>query len=72
MATWFCYAVAAAILYGAQQIFARLTADRIGDRLGGFVVEATAAFTILLYLAPFWFGGVGTRNLAMKVFITRR
>ena len=54
MASWFWYAVAAAILYGAHQIFTRLAADRIGEGLGGFVVEATAAASILLYLAFLW------------------
>jgi transporter family protein len=57
MAQWFWYAVAAAVLYGAHQIFTRLAADRIGDGLGGFVVEATAALSILLYLALFWLVG---------------
>ena len=56
MAPWFWYAVAAAILYGAHQIFTRLASEHIGDGLGGFVVEATAALTILLYLAVLWFG----------------
>ena len=55
MAPWFWYAVVAAILYGAHQIFTRLASDHIGDGLGGFVVEATAAATILLYLAFLWF-----------------
>jgi transporter family protein len=50
MATWFWYAAAAALLYGAHQIFTRLAADHIGEGLGGFVVEATAALSILLYL----------------------
>ena len=54
MAAWFWYAVAAAVLYGAHQIFTRLAADRIGEGLGGFVVEATAALSILLYLAFLW------------------
>ena len=36
MATWFWYAVVAAVLYGAHQIFTRLAADRIGEGLGGF------------------------------------
>ena len=54
MAAWFWYAVAAAILYGAHQIFIRLAAVRIGEGLGGFVVEATAALSILLYLASLW------------------
>src|SRR5881392_2551065 len=50
-APWFLYAVAAAVLYGLHQVFTKLAADRIGDGLGGFVVEATAALGILLYLA---------------------
>jgi bacterial/archaeal transporter family protein len=51
---WFWYAVAAAILYGAHQIFTKLAADRIGEGLGGFIVEATAALSILVYLAFLW------------------
>jgi bacterial/archaeal transporter family protein len=54
MAPWFWYAVVAAVLYGAHQIFTRLAADRIGEGLGGFVVEASAALSILLYLALLW------------------
>ena len=54
MAAWFWYAVVAAILYGAHQIFTKLAADRIGEGLGGFVVEATAALSILVYLAFLW------------------
>ena len=50
MTPWFWSAVAAAVLYGAHQIFTRLASARIGDGLGGFVVEATAALTILCYL----------------------
>jgi transporter family protein len=57
MAIWFWYAVAAAVLYGAHQIFTRLAAERIGDGLGGFIVEASAALSILIYLAVLWFGG---------------
>ena len=57
MSAWFWYAVGAAVLYGAHQIFTKLAADRISDGLGGFVVEATAALTILLYLAWLRFGG---------------
>jgi transporter family protein len=48
---WFPWAVVAAVLYGLHQIFTKLAADKIGDGLGGFVVEATAAVSILLYLA---------------------
>ena len=50
MNAWFVYAIGAAVLYGLHQIFTKLAADRIGDGLGGFVVEATAALTILTYL----------------------
>src|SRR5438876_1725851 len=50
-APWFLYAAAAAVLYGLHQIFTKLAADEIGEGLGGFVVEATAALSILLYLA---------------------
>ncbi len=34
MAGWFWYAVVAAILYGAHQIFTRLAAERIGRHPG--------------------------------------
>ena len=54
MASWFWYAVIAAVLYGAHQIFTRMAADHIGEGLGGFVVEATAALSILSYLAFLW------------------
>jgi bacterial/archaeal transporter family protein len=57
MAAWFWYAVIAAVFYGAHQIFTRLAADRIGEGLGGFVVEASAALSIVLYLAILWFAG---------------
>src|SRR2546425_12508689 len=57
MSVWFFYALAAAVLYGGHQIFTKLAAERISDGLGGFVVEATAALTILLYLAALRFGG---------------
>jgi len=51
---WFWYAVVAAVLYGAHQIFTRMAADHIGEGLGGFIVEATAALSILAYLAILW------------------
>jgi len=57
MQGWFWYAVGAAVLYGLHQIFTKLAADRISDGLGGFVVEATAALTILAYLGWLRFGG---------------
>jgi len=51
MQTWLFYAIGAAILYAAHQIFTKMAADRISDGLGGFIVEAAAAATILIYLA---------------------
>src|SRR5207247_8808764 len=48
-APWFLYAVGAALLYGLHQVFTKLAADRISDGLGGFVVESSAALTILVY-----------------------
>ena len=51
MANWFGLAVAAALLYGLHQVFTRLAAGRIGDGVGGFIVEASAAVSILGYLA---------------------
>jgi len=48
---WFPWAVVAAVLYGLHQVFTKIAADKIGDGLGGFVVEATAAITIVAYLA---------------------
>lgn len=57
MAPWFWYAIIAALLYGAHQIFTRLASEHIGDGVGGFIVEAIAALTILFYLGFLWFGG---------------
>jgi transporter family protein len=51
MTPWFLYAAGAAVLYGLHQIFTKMASDKIGDGLGGFVVEATAALSILAYLA---------------------
>jgi len=57
MRAWFFYAIGAAILYGAHQIFTKLASNHISDGLGGFIVEASAACTILIYLAYLrWFG----------------
>src|SRR5438094_6874147 len=64
MSSWFWYAVAAAILYGTHQIFTRLASERIGDGLGGFVVEASAALSILIYLAILWFSGRWNRKFS--------
>lgn len=68
MASWFWYAVVAAVLYGAHQIFTRLAADGIGDGIGGFVVEGTAALTILVYLGFLWFSGRWEQKFSMPGF----
>lgn len=65
---WFWYAVTAAVLYGAHQIFTRLAAERIGDGIGGFVVEGTAALTILLYLVFLWSTGRWNQKFSMVGF----
>ena len=57
MTMWFWYAIVAAVLYGLHQVFKKLAADHIGDGLGGFCVEATAALTIALYLGWLWMSG---------------
>jgi transporter family protein len=57
MPPWFWYAFAAAVLYGLHQVFTKFAAERIGDGLGGFVVEASAALTIAAYLTFLWFSG---------------
>src|SRR5882672_2568381 len=57
MNTWFWYAIGAAILYGLHQVFTKLAAKGISDGLGGFVVEATAALTIVAYLAGLYVTG---------------
>ena len=43
--------------YGLHQVFTKLAAEHIGDGLGGFVVETTAALTIALYLGWLWMSG---------------
>src|SRR5256886_1828322 len=68
VAAWFWYAVIAAILYGAHQIFTRLAAERIGEGLGGFAVEASAALSILIYLAFLWLGGRWSQKFSMPGF----
>jgi len=57
MAPWFWYAIIAAVLYGAHQIFTRLASSHIGDGLGGFVVESVAALTILCYIGFLYLTG---------------
>src|SRR5580765_8337650 len=57
MSAWFWYAIWAAVLYGLHQVFTKLASERIGDGLGGFAVEASAALTIAVYLAWLWLSG---------------
>src|SRR5690242_8755789 len=57
MSAWFWYAIGAAVLYGLHQIFTKLASESISDGLGGFVVEGSAALTILIYLAYLKFFG---------------
>jgi len=68
MGGWFWYAVAAAVLYGAHQIFTRLASERIGDGVGGFVVESVAALTISIYLATLWFSGRWAQKVSWTGF----
>jgi len=68
MPSWFPIAVAAAVLYGAHQVFTRLAAQRIGDGIGGFIVEASAALTILAYLAFLWFAGRWDQKFTLAGF----
>ena len=68
MAAWFWYALIAAVLYGAHQIFTRLAADHIGEGLGGFVVEASAALSILIYLAAIWLFGRWSQKFSIVGF----
>lgn len=63
MNDWRFYAVGAALLYGMHQIFTRLASERIGDGVGGFVVEATAAITIFVYLAILYFSGLWKQQI---------
>jgi len=68
MASWFWYAIAAAVLYGAHQIFTRLAAERIGEGFGGFVVEASAALSIFVYLALLWLSGRWNQRFSVAGF----
>ena len=68
MAAWFWYAVVAAVLYGAHQIFTRLASEPIGEGLGGFVVESSAALSILIYLAILWLAGRWNQKFSVAGF----
>jgi bacterial/archaeal transporter family protein len=60
---WFGYAIGAAILYGLHQVFTKLASAGASDGLGGFLVEATAAATIGLYLAYLRFAGPWNQHI---------
>lgn len=64
MAPWFWYALAAAVLYGLHQVFTKLAAEYISDGIGSLVVEATAAVTIMIYLAFLWFTNTWAQKAA--------
>jgi transporter family protein len=65
MNEWFWYAIGAAILYGLHQIFTKLASNEIGDGLGSFVVEATAASSILAYLISLHLSGQWSQKLSL-------
>ncbi|MEP6662450.1 MAG: hypothetical protein ABJC04_02190 [Verrucomicrobiota bacterium] len=52
MNVWFWQAVGAALLCGLHQIFTKVASDTISDGLGGFMVESSAALTILISGIP--------------------
>lgn len=68
MASWVLYAILAAALYGAHQVFTRMASDHIGDGVGGLVVEGTATLTILIYLAILYFSGNWEQKFSMQGF----
>jgi transporter family protein len=68
VAAWFWYAVVAALFYGAHQIFTRLASERIGDGLGGFIVEASAALSIFLYLTFLCLSGRWNQKFSISGF----
>ena len=51
--------------------FTRLAADRIGEGPGGFIVEASAALSILIYLAILGSVEDGVKNSVELVLIIR-
>jgi bacterial/archaeal transporter family protein len=50
VSAWVWYAIAAAILYGLHQVFTKLASSHIDSSVGAFVVEASAAISIILYM----------------------
>jgi transporter family protein len=66
MTTWYWYAIGAAALYGLHQIFTKLAAKSIGDGVGGFIVEATAALAILVYLGYLRISGQWNQSVSSE------
>lgn len=66
MSEWFWYAIAAAVLYGLHQVFTKLASERVGDGVGGFVVELTATLIIALYLSYLKFFGEWKQPVTSK------
>ena len=66
MSEWFYYAIAAAMLYGLHQVFTKLASERIGDGVGGFIVEGSAALIIALYLLYLKFFGEWKQPITMR------
>jgi bacterial/archaeal transporter family protein len=66
LSEWFWYAIAAAVLYGLHQVFTKLASQHIGDGVGGFVVEVTAALIIALYLVYLKFFGEWKQALSSR------
>jgi bacterial/archaeal transporter family protein len=64
MPVWIRYAIAAAVFYGLHQVFTKLAAQRIGEGVGGFIVEAAAAGSILVYLAYLKHSGAWPQSMS--------
>ncbi len=65
---WIACAIGAALFYGLHQIFTKLASQGIGDGIGGFVVEATAAVTIGLYLVFLRYSGRWNQSFTSSGF----
>src|SRR5262245_50229493 len=55
--SWIVFAIGAAVLYGLHQVFTKLASAGASDGIGGFIVEASAAGTIALYLTYLYAAG---------------
>src|SRR4051812_31465722 len=54
------------VLYGLHQVFTKLASQHIGEGVGGFVVELTAALIIALYLVYLKFFGEWKQALSSR------